>query len=86
MIHHPVIAVTQRAIRIYETAYGDLGHPNLAASLSNLGIIYVEAGRIEEGRSCLQRALRIFERAMPAGDAVVGNLRATLEELEEMAA
>ena len=52
----------ERALTKFEKAYG-LDHPNVAATVSNLGIVLKAEGDIEGAKKCYERALKIDEAA-----------------------
>ncbi len=74
----------RRALKIREKLYGEQPHPDLAASLGNLGLLYFRLGAYEEVEGPLRRALEILN-GLAAKDAayLVGasNVRRTLASL-----
>jgi Tfp pilus assembly protein PilF len=51
----------ERALAINERHYGP-DHPNVATTLTNLGIVYGRSGDTQKSRELLERALAIKER------------------------
>ena len=74
----------RRALKIREKIYSGQSHPDLAASLGNLGLLYFRLGAYEEAEEPLRRALEILS-GLAAKDAayLVGasNVRRTLASL-----
>lgn len=58
------IPVANEALAIREKALGP-EHPDVAASLSNLGLLCLHQGRYAEAEPFLKRALAIYEKAPP---------------------
>jgi tetratricopeptide (TPR) repeat protein len=79
----------QRALHIYETAYGP-DHPHVAATLVNLAWVLRDLGEPATARPLLQRALHIDETAYgpdhPNVANALHNLAAVLRDLGEPAA
>ncbi|MGV1006451.1 MAG: tetratricopeptide repeat protein, partial [Candidatus Nanopelagicales bacterium] len=55
----------QRALTIQEHAYGP-DHPQVAATLTNLGNALFELGATEDAATAWLRAQRIFQESLPA--------------------
>jgi CHAT domain-containing protein/Tfp pilus assembly protein PilF len=51
--------------RLYPKERYPDGHPDVALSLNNLGVLLNKQGRLEESLTCLQRALAMRERLYP---------------------
>jgi CHAT domain-containing protein/tetratricopeptide (TPR) repeat protein len=70
----------QRALKIREKIYGKQLHPDLAASLGNLGLLYFQLGAYEEAEGPLRRALDIYAVAARDAAYLLGalNVRRTL--------
>ena len=81
---HEAEPLMRRALKIREKLYGDQPHPDLAASLGNIGLLYFRLGAYEEAEEPLYRALEILDQ-LAAKDAaqLVGasNVRRTLASL-----
>ena len=56
-------ASQQRALAIKEAVYGP-EHPELALTLTNLGIVQQQLGEFEAAREHARRAVAIFERSL----------------------
>ncbi|HAX74953.1 MAG TPA: kinesin, partial [Cyanobacteria bacterium UBA11372] len=57
------IPLAQRALAIREKALGS-EHPDVAASLNNLGLLYIQMGNYAQAEPLYQRALAIREKAL----------------------
>jgi len=81
--------LTQRALAIEEAVYGP-EHPEVAITLTNLGIVQLELGKLEAARVTLQRALAIREgvygREHPEVAITLGNLGIVQQQLGEFEA
>ena len=53
----------QRSLKIRESKLGP-DHPDVAASLNNLAILYCTHGPIRSGRTAYQRSLKIWESSL----------------------
>src|SRR4029077_7563323 len=74
----------QRALKIREKLYGEQRHPDLAASLGNLGLLYFRLGAYEEAEEPLRRALEILDGLAAQDKAYLlgaSNVRRTLGSL-----
>jgi CHAT domain-containing protein/tetratricopeptide (TPR) repeat protein len=73
-------ALMRRSLKIREKLYGKQMHPDLAASLGNLGLLYFELGAYAEAEEPLSRALEIYALAAkdPAYMLGASNVRCTL--------
>ncbi len=56
----------RRALAIRKAALG-AGHPDVAESVSNLGLVYLRQKRTLDAQALLRRALEIRERALEPG-------------------
>ncbi len=81
---HEAEPLMRRALKIREKLYGEQPHPDLAASLGNLGLLYFRLGAYEEAEEPLGRALEILN-GLAATDAAyllgASNVRRTLASL-----
>jgi Tfp pilus assembly protein PilF len=53
-------------LAVYEEVFGDQ-HPWVATAVNNLGLVQQAQGDLAGARASFERALRIFERFLPAG-------------------
>ncbi len=67
------------ALRMQETALGP-GHPDLANTLNNLGVIYERTERFDEAESAYRRAYAIARAALPADHPFVTTSATNLRE------
>lgn len=74
---------SREACSILEQACAGGDHPNLAASLNNLGLIELARGNDAEAMPLLARAQAMFERTVPAEDPALLRLRELRTELEQ---
>ena len=81
---HEAEPLMRRALKIREKLYGEQPHPDLAASLGNLGLLYFRLGAYEEAEEPLTRGLDILD-TLAAKDAAyllgASNVRRTLASL-----
>jgi tetratricopeptide (TPR) repeat protein len=79
----------ERALAIIEAAYGP-DHPEVAGTLTNLGIVVQQLGELGAARSAQERSLAIFEAAYgpdhPQVARTLTNLGLVLQELGELGA
>ena len=74
----------RRALKIREKLYGEQPHPDLAASLGNLGLLYFRLGAYEEAEEPLRHALEILNGLAAKDSAYLlgaSNVRRTLASL-----
>jgi tetratricopeptide (TPR) repeat protein len=81
--------LAERALSIGERHLG-LGHPDVAYSLNNLGVVLAGLGKLSESRTVLERALAIREAKLGPDHLDVAeslnNLGGTLQELGDLPA
>ena len=68
---HEAEPLMRRALKIREKIYGEQLHPDLAASLGNLGLLYYRLGDYEEAEESLRRALGILDGLASQGESRV---------------
>ena len=71
----------QRALAIDEAVYGP-EHPDVALTLTNLGIVQQQLGELEAARECALRAVAIFERSLGLEHPYTATARALLASTE----
>jgi hypothetical protein len=78
--------VLERALGIKEKVYGP-DHHEVGITFTNLGNVLRMLGRLDEAREAEERALRVFEQALPANHPYIfqagGNLPLTLDAIGE---
>ena len=72
----------KRALAISEKAIGP-EHPDVAASLGNLGKLYQAQGRYAEAEPLYNRALLISEKVLGADHPKTTTLRSNLQKLRQ---
>src|SRR6185369_8409669 len=81
-------ALLERAIKIYEQAYG-VDHPLVARALNDIGCVRVSLGDEDAARICFDRALRISESGglrLLERTIILNNLGSTCEALGDFSA
>lgn len=73
--------LAQRSVRLKEKVYGQ-DDPELATSLGNLGVVYLERGAYPDARTNLTRALDIRTRVLGPGRPEVARILRLMAELE----
>src|SRR4030095_12216817 len=72
--NYPVaIKLYRRALGIYSEADWKQRHPNIAALLNNLALVYIKHGRYSEAQPLLEKALALGERRMGPKHPTVAN-------------
>ena len=65
---------------ILERAVGP-DHPDVAATLNNLGVVYGVQDRLNASEECYRRALAIWSTVLPTSDPKLETLRYNLQAL-----
>ncbi|MEI7867351.1 MAG: tetratricopeptide repeat protein [Candidatus Methylumidiphilus sp.] len=73
----------QRALSIRKAAFGDHPHPDVARSLSSLGILYAAQGQYAKAEPLLAQAVSIFEVVFKPEHREVIKSREDLEKLRQ---
>jgi len=77
----------ERALKIAETVYGP-DHPEVAATVNNLGSVLKDLGQLKEAKPAFERALKIAETVYgpdhPKVATAVDNLGAVLKDLGQL--
>jgi Tfp pilus assembly protein PilF len=77
-------AVLQRALAINEATFGP-EHPDVAGTLTNLGLVQQHLGERAAARATLQRALAIFERFLGPTHAHTLQVKWILQRIDQAA-
>ena len=75
------VQVAQEALKVAESTFGP-DHPNVAASLNNLGAVYHAQGRYTQAELLYQQALAIDEKTLGKEHPHVATDRSNLAELQ----
>jgi Tfp pilus assembly protein PilF len=62
----------------------DSEHPDVASTLTNLGVVQERLGELDAARANTSRALGIFERRLGADHPYTQQTRANLEHMEDV--